>query len=405
MEGQGSWAGRYNTLIPSPSSICRDEACWWLQQSPDGDEEIDIRKRVADGNHDLVEMDTSSEASKTLPNVQKMAEGDAEMVVKDEVLQTPPEELRATPEKDQALHGEVHAPPEEQALLVSQILRNYLQIKDTAVGDGGAESPADERCKAMLEVVLKEDGRWSVSKLETEHNHSLNISSNGDNGSKAALSIGMMFESVEATKDFYYGYSVEIGFKARTGSNRRSAATGDLIMQRFLCCRGNYPLQRRNLDTSILKRKRGPYNKRGKLLEDVDEKKDGDCDAVEVVDVDSSPEKRGVEGQCFDPKAETRPSAKSSEGGDCGAEVESRALVKSTASLETAADVKICGQPPATSVSSQSKILRELGVRVYRYSSDEKRDIILRYLMKKNNRQSGERNIKVEFLDMLALST
>lgn len=329
-------------------------------------------------------MGSSSEAAKAIPNIQNNAEGNAEMDVKDEGVKTLLDDVQPPPEE----------PPGEQALLISQILRNYLQIKETAGGDGEAESPVGERCKAMLEVVLRENGRWSISKLETDHNHQLSTSSHGDSSSDAAVSVGMMFESVEEAKEFYYGYSEEIGFKARTGSNRRSAATGALIMQRFLCCRGSYPLQRRNLDASIHKRKRGPYNKRCKMSEEVEEKKDGECDAVEEVGVDSSPEKRGDAGECYDPEAESRPSVKSSEGGDCGAEVESRALMRSTASSETAADVKMCGQLAATSVSSQSKILRELGVRVYRYSSDEKRDIILRYLMKKNNRQSGERTIK-----------
>jgi hypothetical protein len=54
----------------------------------------------------------------------------------------------------------------------------------------------------------------------------------------------MEFDSVHDAKGFYYGYGDAAGFKARTGSNRRSAGTGAMIMQRFLCCRGNYSYMR-----------------------------------------------------------------------------------------------------------------------------------------------------------------
>ncbi|KAL0911107.1 hypothetical protein M5K25_019220 [Dendrobium thyrsiflorum] len=331
-----------------------------------------------------------SEPSEVPSSNQEKVEEDVEMEVKDEEALARAEE------------GLVGQPPDEQALRVAQIVRTYLHMKKTAEGGegggGDAESPAGDRCKAMMEVVLKENGKWSISKLETEHNHSLNAASPGDGSTKVALTIGMVFDSVEEAKAFYYGYGDKIGFRARTGSNRRSVGKGALIMQRFLCWRGSYPLQRRNLETSTGKRKRGPYKKRSKLLDELEEKKDGDGDVVEVVDVDSSAEKIGVADDDFGVYVESRPSVKGSIGGDCAAEIENRALVKSTASSETtktpASEMKNGGQPPATSVSAQSKLLRELGVRVYRYSSDEKRDIILRYLMKKNNRQSGERTIK-----------
>lgn len=315
------------------------------------------------------------------PDFQEEAVRDAELAVKNEWVQSLPVLVRSPPEE-----VEVQVPPEEVAA---------SQIKQTAGVDGRAESLMEDRCRAMMEVVLKENGRWSISKLETEHNHSLNTSSHCDDRDKMALSIGMVFESVVAAGDFYSDYSDKIGFKALTGSNRRSEGTGALIMQRFLCYRGSNPLQKCNLETSIGKRKRGPYNKRGKLLEE--EEKDGDGYSVEVVDVDSSAEKGGVTGEYLEAEVESRPSRKSSEGGVFGTELESRDSVISTTSFEAttvaAADAKVCGQPTPTSVS-QSKILRELGVRVYRYSSDEKRDIILRYLMKKNNRHSGERTIK-----------
>lgn len=336
-----------------------------------------------------------SDACEVLPSNEEKAERVPEFELKDE-------EPQILPEKDV-----VSQTPDEQALRVDQIVRNYLQMKQTSCGSGEAESPAGDRCKAMMEVVFKENGKWSISKVETEHNHSLHAVSPGDGSTKMELSIGMVFDSVEAAKSFYYGYGDKIGFRARTGSNRRSAGKGFLIMQRFLCWRGSYPLKRQNLETSTGKRKRGPYRKRGKLLEKLGEKKDGDEDVVEVVDVDRLAEKVAVAYDNFGSDIESRPSVKSS--ADCGGvEIESRALVKSTVSSDARSTpplvVKNGGLPPSTSVSAQSKLLRELGVRVYRYSSDEKRDIILRYLMKKNNRQSGERTIKVEFLAVLILA-
>jgi len=47
--------------------------------------------------------------------------------------------------------------------------------------------------------------------------------------------------------------------------------------------------------------------------------------------------------------------------------------------------------------SDQSRVLRELGVRVSKYNSEERRDIILKYMMKKNSRQGVERPVKVKF--------
>ncbi|XP_020598484.1 protein FAR-RED IMPAIRED RESPONSE 1-like isoform X2 [Phalaenopsis equestris] len=327
----------------------------------------------------------TSETSEVPPGNQEKVDGDVEMEVKDEGT-LPPSEVDV-----------IGQPLDEQALRVAEIVRSFLQMTQTA-GSSGAESPAGDRCKAMMEVVLKGNGKWTISKLESEHNHSLIDASSGDGSSKMAFSIGMVFDSVEAAKASYYAYGDKMGFRVRTGSNRRSAGNRTLVMQRFLCWRGSYLMQRRNLETSTWKRKRGPYRKRGKQLEEVEEKKDGDGDLVEVVDVDSFSNKVCVADDDFGAHVESRPSVQSSEGGDFGAEIGSSALMKSTVSSDDTrtpgAEVKNGGQTSATSVSAQSKLLRELGVRVYRYSSDEKRDIILRYLMKKNNRQSGERTIK-----------
>ncbi|VAI37373.1 unnamed protein product [Triticum turgidum subsp. durum] len=103
----------------------------------------------------------------------------------------------------------------------------------------------------MMEVVRKdngaggEEGKWRVSKLVAEHNHGLGAAPTGEAASSAP-ELGMEFDSVHDAKGFYYGYGERAGFKARTGSNRRSAGTGGMIMQRFLCCRGNYSYRKGN---------------------------------------------------------------------------------------------------------------------------------------------------------------
>ncbi|PKA50151.1 Protein FAR1-like sequence 5 [Apostasia shenzhenica] len=314
-------------------------------------------------------------------NRREKAEANDEIEVKEETLlamaETAPLE-----EEEEARNG---AGPggetlyDERALRVAQIMRSYLQMKQTAGSgsiDDHAELPAGHRCKAMMEVVLNDDGKWTISKLETEHSHPLCYGDGGDGGNrKVAIFIGMVFESVEDAKGFYYGYAEKMGFSARTGSNRRSALSAALIMQRFVCWRGSYPLQRRNSQASTGERKRGSYRRR-----DLEEKKGSDGNQFDVIEVDSSVEKGGV--NC----------------GESGVEVESMPFVKNLSSSANGRGVeshlKNGGESSTLSVSAQSKLLRELGVRVYRYSSDEKRDIILRYLMKKNNRQSGERTIK-----------
>jgi hypothetical protein len=133
--------------------------------------------------------------------------------------------------------------------------RGYLSLRQAGAAsedendgpDGPPPAPADSRCRAMMEVVRKDGadaegtGRWKVSKLVADHNHALEAAAPA---SAAVPAVGMEFGSVHDAKGCYYGYGEAAGFKARTGSNRRSAATGAMIMQRFLCCRGNYSYKR-----------------------------------------------------------------------------------------------------------------------------------------------------------------
>ncbi|XP_044383190.1 protein FAR1-RELATED SEQUENCE 5 isoform X2 [Triticum aestivum] len=138
--------------------------------------------------------------------------------------------------------------------------RGYLSLRQAGPASEEEASPApagppDERCRAMMEVVRKDggvggdEGKWKVSKLVVEHNHVLEAAATGEaapSAAAAAPELGMEFDSVQDAKGFYYGYGERAGFKARTGSNRRSAGTGGMIMQRFLCCRGNYSYRKGN---------------------------------------------------------------------------------------------------------------------------------------------------------------
>ncbi|KAM0924887.1 hypothetical protein ACQ4PT_004771 [Festuca glaucescens] len=135
--------------------------------------------------------------------------------------------------------------------------RGYLSLRQAGAASeeddpppAPAGPPDDSRCRAMMEVVMKDGadagGKWKVSKLVVEHNHGLQAAAPAGEASTATAvpALGMEFDSVHEAKGFYYGYGETAGFKARTGSNRRSAGTGTMIMQRFLCCRGNYSYRR-----------------------------------------------------------------------------------------------------------------------------------------------------------------
>ena len=238
---------------------------------------------------------------------------------------------------------------DDYPLRIACIMRNYLHIKQSATS--GHPVPAADRCRAMMEVVRKEHGKWRVSKLVIDHNHP--TAGGADSGVLPEL--GMEFDSLEAAKGFYCEYGEKNGFKARTGSNRQSAGSGDLIMQRFLCQKGSYLTSR--CDESSSKRKWGAYRKivpKPKF--------------VEAVQVESYAKKGGV--------------------------VQSKAqkedAVAEDGNVEKGKDVGGVN-------NDQSRLLRELGLRVSRYNSEERRDIILKYMMKKNSRQGVERPVKVKF--------
>ena len=107
----------------------------------------------------------------------------------------------------------------------------------------------------MMEVVRKEHGKWRVSKFVIDRNHS--IERGADSGKLPEC--GVEFDSVDAAKVFYCEYGEKNGSKARTGSNRQSAGSGDLIMQRFLCQKGSY--LKSECEESSSKAKRCAYRK------------------------------------------------------------------------------------------------------------------------------------------------
>jgi FAR1 DNA-binding domain len=149
------------------------------------------------------------------------------------------------------------APPQtlynEYATRVAQVMRTYLNggaVGQTASSSRGPSGSADgECCKVMMEVVRTKHCKWVVTKLDNEHNHvteqnlgeeNSNLQKLGDESIATVPTIGMEFESVEAAKVFYSEYGEKTGFKTRTGSNRRSANSGALTMQRFVCYKGDY---------------------------------------------------------------------------------------------------------------------------------------------------------------------
>ncbi|KAI4985200.1 hypothetical protein ZWY2020_017830 [Hordeum vulgare] len=146
------------------------------------------------------------------------------------------------------------AGPDEPLSLGYLSLRQAGPASEEEEASPAPAGPPGDRCRAMMEVVRKdsvagagavgEEGKWKVSKLVAEHNHGLDAAPAGE--AAAAPALGMEFDSVHDAKGFYYGYGERAGFKARTGSNRRSAGTGAMIMQRFLCCRGNYSYRKGN---------------------------------------------------------------------------------------------------------------------------------------------------------------
>ncbi|XP_020586290.1 protein FAR1-RELATED SEQUENCE 5-like [Phalaenopsis equestris] len=285
----------------------------------------------------------------------------------------------------------------ENALRVAYIMRGYLYARSGSgngdVGSSGEVSGGVDRCRAMMEVVRKESGLWLVSKVVLEHPHSLAPPPDPAGtvaGGRLVPSVGMEFDSISMAKAFYYTYSEKMGFKARTGSGQRSRGNRILVMQRFLCSKANYTFFGKPTSESTVKKKRGPYKKRTATT-----RSEGNLDsAAEVVLGDDASEKVVIEGQ-------------SSQLVKIATFEEKDGMTKQSASVSdlgnNVATVGMDGQKvPLGGIPAQSRLLRELGIRVSKYTNEERRDIILRYMRKRNNRHVVDRSMKVPSRQALA---
>ncbi|KAF2941609.1 hypothetical protein DAI22_03g359400 [Oryza sativa Japonica Group] len=281
----------------------------------------------------------------------------------------------------------------------------------------------EERCRAMMEVVKKDavGGKWRVSKLVAA----------------AVPVMGMEFESVHAAKGFYYGYGERVGFKARTGSNRRSVGNGVMIMQRFLCSRGNYANRRNKAngldelkeeevqDGAAGKRKRGANNKRNP---------NPVKNNSEVIEVESSAEK-GVGTAVPNNGQEARKMRGSKRGRtkkdvtekdekpvvELEAEKEDEVVAqdgddveeqKGEGEEEMEEEVQVevqekrgRGRPrkaDAEGNALQARVLRELGLRASQYTNEERKKIVSKYLSKRQSRPVSARPAKIASHQALA---
>lgn len=312
----------------------------------------------------------------------------------------------------------------------------------SAAGVGvGVGVGVEERCRAMMEVVKKDavGGKWRVSKLVVEHNHEVEVAPCGEGEGEVAAAVpvmGMEFESVHAAKGFYYGYGERVGFKARTGSNRRSVGNGVMIMQRFLCSRGNYANRRNKAngldelkeeevqDGAAGKRKRGANNKRNP---------NPVKNNSEVIEVESSAEK-GVGTAVPNNGQEARKMRGSKRGRtkkdvtekdekpvvELEAEKEDEVVAqdgddveeqKGEGEEEMEEEVQVevqekrgRGRPrkaDAEGNALQARVLRELGLRASQYTNEERKKIVSKYLSKRQSRPVSARPAKVKYLELV----
>ncbi|XP_010941615.1 protein FAR1-RELATED SEQUENCE 7 [Elaeis guineensis] len=294
----------------------------------------------------------------------------------------------------------------EYALRVAYIMRNYLYMRQggaAASGATGGGAAGEERCRAMMEVVRKESGRWAVSRVVLEHTHQLEPPPDPAGalaGGGLVPRVDMEFDSISAAKAYYSTYGEKMGFKAQSGSGKRSRGNRILIMQRFLCSKGSYPPYGNAADGAARKRKRGPYKKRAQ--KDAKEaQKHGEV--VEVIQVESSTERAGAVGdehggevQSGQLKKGAVLAEKDMMPKEPATEINSR---KDSAAVGKGQDG---GKVPLVSNPAQSRLLRELGIRVSRYTHEERRDIILKYMQKRSNRQAVDRSIKIPSRQALA---
>lgn len=267
----------------------------------------------------------------------------------------PPKILRSNPnplpmvQLSEATPEFANKPPDPNPDLSSNPIDEPVEttIEDGSkrIEPGSSAATGGVQCPAGMDVVRTDDGRWTVSKVVLEHSHDDLLSLEVGPTSGLLPAVGMEFESVAAAKAYYSAYGEKLGFKVKMGNGKRSQGARILLMQGFICEKG------KSDGSETVKKKRGTCKKRDQNEVDQDMVNDGS--------VSNSDDRE--DGDKFD----------SSRGkGD---------------------------KVPLVNNPGQSKLLRELGIRVSRYTHEERRDIILKYMQKRSSRQVVNRTTKVVY--------
>lgn len=344
----------------------------------------------------------------------------------------PPPEPGAPPRQVGAADGKEDAPARVAAAPPPPPQQAGDADEEEEDNSGSPAGAPGERCLAMMEVVAKDGagGKWKVSRLVVEHNHELQVAPGDVAATVPAL--GMEFDSPDAAKEFYYGYGERVGFKARTGSNRRSVGAGEKIMQRFLCWKGNYANRRtkgKDSDegketeelveaaaaaaTTVEKRKREPYKTRSRnpvkkdaeVIEEAKGAKMGGSvngrgsrkgrSKKVMVEQDESVAGLQAEKDVVEDASALPPDDKEAEEG----EREDQEGLEEEVQVEVKRGRGRPRKAVAEDNAEQARALRELGVRASQYNNEERKKILTKYLSKRQSRPASSRPTKVNTLE------